>query len=379
MKKILICTGYFYPHIGGLENYIYEISKRLASSENFSIDVLTTNVTCSIDIERIDKITIYRLPVWNCLDGTYPIPKPSITAFKQIDKISKNKYDLIITNTRFFTTTLIGVILSKLKKTQLLHIEHGAVHSVSQSDLISLLCKFYDHSVGYFIVRLSNKNIGVSMAACEFLKHIGAKDTSLLPNGVDINFFNCRETNLKKRLEIATEYKIITFIGRLIYQKGAHDLIQAFNELELLDVPLKLLIVGNGPYRDILESNSSDNENIMFLGEKHKNEIVEILNETDIFVNPSYSEGLPTSVLEAMSVGVPIIATDVGGTRELIINEKTGILIEPRNIPQLKQSIIRLIDDENLCADFSICAKEHVTEKYNWDHISKTFSAMLGT
>lgn len=87
---------------------------------------------------------------------------------------------------------------------------------------------------------------------------------------------------------------------------------------------------------------------ILFLGEKSQEQIVEILSITDIFVNPSYSEGLPTSVMEAAGIGLPIVATDVGGTRQIIEARKTGLLVACGDVDRLRQSICELIRDKNL-------------------------------
>ena len=151
----------------------------------------------------------------------------------------------------------------------------------------------------------------------------------MVPNGVDTSIFKKKKTDLKKRLGIPSDYKIITYVGRLIYAKGVQDLISVFPKIKEKCPKTKLLIVGEGDYRGELEKLGNKDKDILFLGQR--DDIVDILNITDVFVNPSYSEGLPTTVLEAAAVGVPIVATDVGGTREIIsnaslINDTKGLL-----------------------------------------------------
>ena len=88
---------------------------------------------------------------------------------------------------------------------------------------------------------------------------------------------------------------------------------------------------------------ANNDKDILFLG--LRNDIVNILSITDVLVNPSYSEGLPTSILEAASIGVPVVATDVGGTKEIFINEM-GFLINLDDKKSLSESIMKLLESE---------------------------------
>ncbi len=95
-----------------------------------------------------------------------------------------------------------------------------------------------------------------------------------------------------------------------------------------------------------------------------------MLSATDIFVNPSYSEGLGISVMEAASIGLPIIATDVGGTREIITTDKTGILIKARDVGQLAEELCRLRANAELRKKLGGNARILAERKFNWDKIT---------
>lgn len=160
---------------------------------------------------------------------------------------------------------------------------------------------------------------------------------------------------------------IITFVGRLIEAKGVQDLIKTFNTLAYPN--LELWIVGDGNYRQELVKLANNNPKIVFYGEQSHDNAIDILKQSDIFVNPSYSEGLPTSVMEAASVGLPIIATDVGGTNEIIEHDKSGLLIIPRDIQGLSYAISLLLDFPNIADKLGKEAQKTVKEKFNWDSI----------
>jgi len=107
------------------------------------------------------------------------------------------------------------------------------------------------------------------------------------------------------------------------------------------------------------------------LGQKEQGEVIKILNSSDIFVNPSHSEGLPTSVLEAGAAGLAIVATDVGGTKEIIDDGKTGFLVSPSDKEALKEKICQLIENKKLREDFGRNIHKFVKENFDWDEITE--------
>ncbi len=378
-KRILIFAAHFYPCLGGYEKVIYELSRRLIE-KGYEIDVITCSTEGASVNEEVDGIRIYRLPSWDILGGTYPIPKPIAATFKILFKLSRKRFDLVNTHTRFFSTSLLGLIFAKIKRTALVHTEHGARHSILSNKLIEAIGEIYDHTIGSLIIKSASRNIGISEAARDFLKHLGAEDTIVIPNGVDTDVFRKVETDLAKSLGLNGAI-VITFVGRLIYAKGVQDLISAFPMIKETIPNVKLLIVGDGPYRRQLEELTMEtgwSKDINFLGQKTREQITEILSVTDVFVNPSYSEGLPTSVLEAGAIGVPIVATDVGGTREIVENGKTGLLIKEREPGQIAEAVSLLAGNkqaaqENLARKFSEAARLKIVNNYSWeDAVMKT-------
>jgi len=370
MKRILIFAAYFYPHLGGYEKNIYELSRRLVEN-GYEIDVVTCNTEGAPVEEEVDGIRIHRLPSWNILGGTHPIPKPTATTFKTLYQLLRKRFGLINTQTRFFSTSLLGLIFAKFKRTPLIHTERGTRHSVLSNKLIESLSKAYDHTIGSLIIRSATRSIGVSQAAGDFLKHLGAKNTIVIPNGIDTDVFRKVETGLTKSLGL-NGVMVITFVGRLIYAKGVQDLISAFLMIKETIPNVKLLIVGDGPYRCQLEeltAGTGCDKDIKFLRQKTQDQIIEILSVTDIFVNPSYSEGLPTSVLEAAAIGVPTVATDVGGTREIIEHGETGLLIKAGDVAQLERKLCELLANAELRKELGENARILAKRKFDWDKI----------
>jgi len=367
--KILIFTGYFYPHVGGYEDHIFQFVENL-SKNNIKMTILTTNIPKSKEYEKINEnFDIYRIPAMDSLKKTYPIFVPNKKFFKIWKKLRKENWDIIMTRTRFFTTSFLGLVFSKLSKTPLIHVEHGSYHSVLNNKLVDILSRIYDHTIGTLIIKNSKLNIGISKSACNFLKHLGAKNPILIYRGLDI-----KNIKYKSRKEI----KNLIYVGRLIYAKGVQDLIIAFSELN--NSNLKLTLVGEGSYRIYLEDlvkKLNLQDKVFFVGEKTKKEVIEFLLKSDLFINPSYSEGLPTSVLEAGMVGLPVIATDVGGTKEVIIHEKTGLLIKEKDSNELKNAINFMIKNKKQRETYQKNLCKFVKNNFDWEEIIVKWKKLL--
>jgi glycosyltransferase involved in cell wall biosynthesis len=368
--RLLFFTTHFYPYRGGLENYVLELASRLAK-KGVDIDILTFNTENNRTYEEYKGINIYRMPCREVLKGVYALPKKNKVYCEVIDKIEKNMYDYVVTQTRFFYSSYMGMKFAKKHKIRLIHVEHGNSFVKHTNKLVELAAFLYDMTIGKKIFRSAWKVIGISKACCGFAKKMGAKQVELIYNSVDTKKFRKVKTDLKKRLKIPESYNIITFVGRLIYAKGVQDLIKATENIN----NTKILIVGDGPYKDHLKKLAEKRKDIMFLGEKNEKEIIEILSITDIFVNPSYSEGLPTSVLEAGSVGVPIIATDVGGTREIVHDAVNGVFFDSGKADILAKKIKFLLFSAEERDRYARRMSVDVDKNFSWD---KTVNHFLG-
>lgn len=171
-------------------------------------------------------------------------------------------------------------------------------------------------------------------------------------NGIDIERFRnvSLDKNVKKNeLRIPPNAFLLTMIGRLHPQKDYFTLISAFKLLQRELSNFYLLIVGDGPIREELKNYAKDlglNDKIIFAGTRR--DIPEILAVTDIFVLSTLWEGLPIVLLEAMAAAKPVIASDVCGNREVVMNRETGILVPSRDPEMLAQVVIRLTKNRQM-------------------------------
>jgi len=171
-----------------------------------------------------------------------------------------------------------------------------------------------------------------------------------VPNAVDLSKFeNLESGKLRRKLEVADDVAILLTVGRLSKQKGLQFLLRAMPEVLNKFSKVSLALVGAGEDEAALKELTRElgiQEAVRFLG--WHSEIPEFLKDADLFVLPSLWEGMPNVILEAMASGVPSVATEVGGTTELVSDGETGFLVPPADSGALARKIISLLKDEEL-------------------------------
>lgn len=170
---------------------------------------------------------------------------------------------------------------------------------------------------------------------------IAADKVVVIRNGIDLGRFQPRGRSRENWLRIAPGRRAIGFAGRLVPEKGLEYLLQAMERVATEFPEALLLVAGDGELRPSLAHAHRDSEHVGFLG--HVEEMDGFYRALDIFVLPSLWEGLPNAVIEAMASGLPVVATDVGGTGELIRDGETGLLVAPRSAEAIAEAVCRLL------------------------------------
>ena len=164
----------------------------------------------------------------------------------------------------------------------------------------------------------------------------------------------------------------ILYVGRLVKGKGVEYLISAMKSCP----DEKLVIVGDGAERQNLELVAKNMTNVNFVGEVPPERVSDYLQRARMFVLPSVSEGSPNVILEAMALGVPVIATAVGGIPDLIKHGETGFLTQPGNVGEIAYYVRKLADDERLRSQLGKNCLS-VVQQYSWEHIMPLYENEL--
>lgn len=191
-----------------------------------------------------------------------------------------------------------------------------------------------------------------------------------IPTGMDPRIFFPKEKQLARdETGIKKDVFTIGIVATIRSWKGHIYLIEALHKLNNLN--LHIIIIGDGPARPTLEKHIQKydlEKQVNLVG--NKDNVVPWLQSLDLFVLPSYAnEGVPQGLMQAMLCCIPVISTPVGSTDELVLHEKTGLLVNPKDSSHLSEAIKRMIENDNFRNTLAIQGREHVLENYTFKHM----------
>lgn len=171
--------------------------------------------------------------------------------------------------------------------------------------------------------------------------------------------------------------KEILYVGELIQQKGIRELLAAFKIVSGSVGDIKLTVVGGGPETEYCRQfiKNQGMNNIVMTGPLEHSKALELIANCYLLVLPSKSEANPTVIVEALSFGKPVIATNVGGVTEMVENGHNGIIVDNDNPKVLAQALTRLLTDENLAFSIGQNAKKMSLNQPTWEDLSRKISA----
>lgn len=366
MKKsfCLFCANYL-PNLGGVERYVYNLSKSLIKLGH-SVTVVTSNVF-DLPSYEIDEngIEIFRFPCYNFMKGRYPILNKN-DEFKELDKkLSEKHFDLVVINARFYIHSLYAASFAKKNNIKCITIEHGSTHLSIDNKILDFAVAQVEHFVTLLLKKKCSDYYAVSNAAGKWSAHFGIKSKGTLYNAVDVDAVkeasNKKVCDYRKQYNVPNDATVITFTGRLLKIKGVYELLDAFKQIDCDD--LYLFYAGDGPEMDELKAMANDR--VVFLGQIDFDHIVSLLDTSDIYCLPSVSEGMSTSVLEAIATNAFVITTYNGGARELITSDEFGIITKSNTTEETKAAILKALDRDyrkSACAN----AYQRLLEGFTW-------------
>jgi glycosyltransferase involved in cell wall biosynthesis len=384
LRVVMLSRGYF-PTVGGAERQITAVSEELAR-RGVEVHVLTRRYAGLKPLETIGRVTVHRLPV----------PRPETMAslgftLNALPLIRRIRPDVLHAH-ELLSPTTTAVVAQGLYGVPVVTTVHGGgeIDCLEQEWLGETRIDIFRSHVERFVAIDADINRQLAQLG------VPSQLLALIPNGVDTDRFFALNAGQKARLKTALqlpEGPNVVFAGRLVPSKRVDRLIDAWGSVRKHFPMARLLIIGSGPEEDALRQVAYSTRpasagwprdcgaGIHFFREIRN--IAPYLQAADVFVSPSNCKGLSLALLEAMACGLPVIATDVGGNREVVHHRETGWLVpggDERLADRLAEALRILLNDDPLRARLAGAGRNLVERSYSLasvvDHLHELYLAL---
>ncbi len=372
MMKIAHINMFYYPTFGGVEKVMQELAERQVK-EGHEVHVFCCDSDkysrIKIKEETINGVNVHRYPYWFRLSLSTFI-WPSL-----LWKLPRYKFDIVHTHVSGHLYILFAGIVSRIKKFRHIHTTHCPwTDSKFRPFVLRPFLFLNDLTFNRISFSMIDKVISITPWEIPILKKFTKESKiEVIPNGMDdILFKKVTPNNFKKKNNLSSP--LILFFGRLNPTKGPENLAKA--AVELTEEGHKINFVWVGPDEgkvDEVKELIKPYKNMRYLGPiKGKENIAEMYQASDIYVLPSYREGLPLTIFEAMASGLPIIASPVNGIPFEMKEPENGLFVNYGDIKGLKKAILKLLNNKTLSKKIS---ENNIkkSKQYNWDIIYKRY------
>lgn len=279
--------------------------------------------------------------------------------------------DLIVVNKVLFWTSF-AIIPLRLTGHRILLLTDALVGMTwwPRSFIPKIIMGIGAWTVGWFVLLCAQRIVFFHPQPPRLLRFLGiAKKSMVIPTGIDgTRYALTRFSNEQREKEV-----VVTYIGRLESVKGADDFAEAIVPLKKEYPNIRILVVGW--YKDGHPLVEKFQHDVEFMG--LRKDIPEILAQTDIFVMPSYSEGLSNAIMEAMASGCACVVTEVGGNRFLVQNGISGFYFPPGDREALRAHVRRLIEDPAKRSALGVAARERIEKEFDWKIVGEKYRKLF--
>ncbi|MBC2053962.1 glycosyltransferase family 4 protein [Listeria welshimeri] len=361
-KHIVMVSHDFLPNIGGVAVYVYELSKALIA-RGHRLTVLSKYESFSKKncTEELDGIRIIRVPIM-------PIKKVN-------DKLYSKRMRQLIKS------------IEKAEKVDVVHWQTLNKDAKMMQGIQVQALEVYTNHLSWFRMLYNDKNYAkirklikepdVIICPSHEIERMTAdlfKEAKIvyLPNGVDEKSFIPDEVNrsiVRKQYGISSQETVVVSTNRMEPVKGMSYLIEAIPQILNKYNQVTFLIAGDGSqlekFEDKLKKYTNKSGKVIFTGRLTNQEIKNVINAADIYVQPSLMEGCSIAIIEAMSCGKVVIASNVGGNPD-VISKELGLLVPAKSVVALKEAIEYCIENPEECKLMGKYSRERVEKQLNW-------------
>lgn len=364
-RTYAIVSALFLPHMGGVENFTANLAAELAREGNRVI-VVTSRATPEAPAKerRADGVEVWRLPAHMLLDGRLPLTRKNAEWRRMLAELAGEGIDRMLVNTRFYQLSLAAAQFAAEQGIPCVVLDHGSSYLGFGDARVDWAVRAYERMMTERIKLTRAAYCGISERSVEWLRHWGIEAKGVIHNAIDAQDFRaCASSrDFRAELGVLADELLVAFTGRLVATKGVRTVLEAAKLLEGKGV--RFAIAGDGPERAYLEQNAPSN--LALLGSLGREDISALLGASDVFLFPSETEGLPTSLLEAAAQGLYIVSTDVGGVRDVVPGVEYGAVVPALSAHQAAALIAELAQNRARIAEAGAKVRDHVEQNFSW-------------
>ena len=366
MPSIAMVLQRYYPHIGGAEIQLQRLIPHL-QARGFNVSVVTRKEKGLKSFEVVDGVSIYRVPS--------PGPKllaGAIFTLLATRLLSRLRPDIIHAHEILAPTSAAFLTKYFHGWPFITTIHRGGV----RGDIYKIKRRLFGMRRFNVLLQKVDAFIVISREIDDELAELNVpfEKRIFIPNGVDTEVFappsSDQKTQLREQLLIPFHATVIVYLGRLVAEKRVDHLLRIWPQIKTAFPETLLLIIGTGSEETLLQGLAGDG--VRFTGQIRDS--VRYLKAADLYVSPSSTEGLSLSLLEALSCGLPVLATSVGGARDVIQHNVNGYLIPPEDLSSLKNGLLTLLGDEALRTKLGQGGRQRIISDYSLDSVADKLS-----
>ena len=371
---MIVSCFHFHPHIGGAERQAQQLASRLLQN-GVAVHVLTRRLAGLVSYEEFDGVPVHRVTTI----GRGVLASLSYTASALV-WLSGHRSDFNVLHCHQpFSPMTIGLIAKALwAKPIIVKLttsgSHGNLREIQRMPFTRLRKR---------MMQRVDRFVAISEEVVTELHTWGipAEQIVQIPNGVDTDRFVPPTLKDKQRareaLGLTGAARVTVYVGRFTAKKRVDILLRAWQSVHRVYVDARLLLVGDGPGRTALQALAGEldlGQSVTFCGVQP--DVLPYLHAADLFVLPSVSEGISNALLEAMACGLPPVACDIGGNRDIIKHDESGVLIQPNSAEALAAAMSTLLrDPERLCR-LATRARGTVLERFSLRAVTERYLAL---
>ncbi|MBK1849821.1 glycosyltransferase family 4 protein [Marinobacter sp. 1-4A] len=367
MKKVRILQFITPAGFYGAERWV------LALANNINLDTTQCDLAVSDEGQNQDLSVAEYYPA--SAGNVYRLKMNGRFDFRVVGRLAEVIRDrnIDVIHTHGYKSDILGLLAAKKTGIACVSTPHGFSGNVGFK--LATFIRIGTHMLRYFdqVVPLSEE----LMDDMKRFKVPEAK-TSFIRNGVDLKEIDATLASLPQKNNVDSGSRVIGFIGQMIPRKGIPDLIEVFDQLYKQEPDIQLQLLGDGSQRQELEAQAAELSSakaVEFLG--FRSDRLELLSKFSLFVMTSSLEGIPRCMMEAMAVGIPVVAYDIPGVDQLVEHGKTGLLAPFGDKTALEACCKQALSDPLLAQSLSHNARQMIHERYSAARMADEYEVLF--